>query len=126
MNDLREDCALGVIETAALRTHQQYLSEGTVESTLERHSVDPVTGWQTWQFPPWIVYGCQGIIGEACLDGYPMDWAYQAVNKFIEGERSSCSGYLFYDSIPGGRSECVIETKTGRQFIEFYNRWLEE
>jgi len=46
----------------------------------------------------------------------------EAVAQYKWGARGSCNGYLYYDSVPGGPSLCVIEAANG-QFVEFHNGW---
>jgi hypothetical protein len=45
-----------------------------------------------------------------------------AVNQYQVGMRGSCNGYLYFDSISGGPSLCVIRSSNG-QFMEFHNGW---
>lgn len=45
-----------------------------------------------------------------------------AVHQYEAGARGSCSGYLYYDSLPGGPSLCVIHASNG-QWEEFHNGW---
>lgn len=47
---------------------------------------------------------------------------YAAVEQYQNGVRGSCNGYLFFDSVPGGPSLCVIWGAAG-QFLEFHNGW---
>lgn len=47
---------------------------------------------------------------------------YPIVEEYQEGARGSCSGYLFFDSVPGGPSVCVIYGVAG-QFMEFHTGW---
>jgi hypothetical protein len=45
-----------------------------------------------------------------------------AVEIYAGGARGSCTGYFYFDSIPGGPSLCVIRASNG-QFVEFHNGW---
>lgn len=45
-----------------------------------------------------------------------------AVEQYQVGLRGSCNGYLYFDSVPGGPSLCVIQSSNG-QWIEFHNGW---
>ncbi len=47
---------------------------------------------------------------------------YWAVEQYQYGMRGSCNGYLYFNSIPGGPSECVIRSSNG-QFMQFHNSW---
>ncbi len=44
------------------------------------------------------------------------------VEIYAGGARGSCTGYFYFDSIPGGPSLCVIHSSNG-QFVEFHNGW---
>jgi hypothetical protein len=44
------------------------------------------------------------------------------VEQYANGIRGSCSGYLYFDSTPGGPSQCVIYGAVS-QFLEFHNGW---
>jgi hypothetical protein len=44
------------------------------------------------------------------------------VEIYAGGARGSCTGYFYFDSIPGDPSLCVIRSSNG-QFIEFHNGW---
>lgn len=48
-----------------------------------------------------------------------LNWA---VLQYQTGARGSCNGYLYFDSVPGGPSLCVIRASNG-QWIEFHNGW---
>jgi hypothetical protein len=52
----------------------------------------------------------------------PDEELYRAVIQYQLGARGSCNGYLFYDSLSGGPSECVIRSSNG-SWIEFHNGW---
>ena len=52
----------------------------------------------------------------------PDEELYNAVLQYQWGARGSCSGYLYYDSVPGGPSECGIYSENG-SWIEFHNGW---
>ncbi len=47
-----------------------------------------------------------------------LNWA---VEQYQAGARGSCSGYLYFDSVPGGPSLCQIYSSGG--WIEFHNGW---
>jgi hypothetical protein len=47
---------------------------------------------------------------------------YWLAEIYANGARGSCTGYFYFDSIPGGPSLCVIRSSNG-QFIEFHNGW---
>jgi hypothetical protein len=42
------------------------------------------------------------------------------VEDYAQGARGSCNGYLYFNSIPGGPSACVIYGAAGL-FIQFHN-----
>jgi hypothetical protein len=45
---------------------------------------------------------------------------YDTVEQYQAGSRGSCDGYLYFDSVPGGPSLCVINASNG-QFLDFHN-----
>jgi hypothetical protein len=47
---------------------------------------------------------------------------YWLVELYANGARGSCTGYFYFDSVPGGPSLCVIQSSNG-QFVEFHNGW---
>jgi hypothetical protein len=47
---------------------------------------------------------------------------YPIVEQYQDGARGSCNGYLYFDSVSGGPSLCVIYG-SGTQFLEFHNGW---
>jgi hypothetical protein len=47
---------------------------------------------------------------------------YWIVEQYQYGLRGSCNGYLYFDSVPGGPSLCVIRSGNN-QFMEFHNGW---
>jgi len=47
---------------------------------------------------------------------------YPVVEQYQNGARGSCSGFLFFDSVPGGPSLCRIAGLAGL-WIEFHNGW---
>jgi len=47
---------------------------------------------------------------------------YWLAEIYANGARGSCTGYFYFDSVPGGPSLCVIRSSNG-QFIEFHNGW---
>jgi hypothetical protein len=44
------------------------------------------------------------------------------IEQYQRGSRGSCSGYYYFDSVPGGPSLCVIYG-LANQFVEFHNGW---
>jgi hypothetical protein len=52
----------------------------------------------------------------------PDEELYRAVIQYQWGACGSCSGYLYYDSLAGGPSACVIRSSNG-SWIEFHNGW---
>ncbi|MCC6905272.1 MAG: hypothetical protein IT326_05460 [Anaerolineae bacterium] len=44
------------------------------------------------------------------------------VESYRTGARGSCSGYFYFNSIPGGPAACTIYGAAG-QFVNFHNRW---
>lgn len=52
----------------------------------------------------------------------PDDELNWAVDQYRAGARGSCNGYLYFDSVPGGPSLCVIRAANG-QWVEFHNGW---
>ncbi len=52
----------------------------------------------------------------------PNERFYPIVEAYQQGARGSCNGYLFFDSVPGGPSVCVIYGAAG-MFMEFHTGW---
>jgi hypothetical protein len=48
-----------------------------------------------------------------------LNWAVEA---YANGARGSCSGYMYFNSSPGGPSLCVIRSSNG-SWVEFHNGW---
>lgn len=48
-----------------------------------------------------------------------LDWTVEA---YINGMRGSCTGYMYFNSDPGGPSLCVIRSSNG-SWVEFHNGW---
>lgn len=46
----------------------------------------------------------------------------QAVEQYEQGLRGSCTGFKYFNSVPGYPGECVIYGPAG-QFIQFHNSW---
>lgn len=114
LGEQRENGCLAVISTVMRRITDGYLSDGTIEGTLAWND------GETWQFPPYVIYGCENIAApQACLDNEPLDWALEVVRRYENGMRSTCNNYLFYNSIIGGDMDCRIDGNS--QFIEFHN-----
>lgn len=44
------------------------------------------------------------------------------VELYMAGARGSCTGYIYFNSIPAGPAECVIYG-AGSQFLNFHNSW---
>ena len=113
---IRVDACLSVIDTVFTRMKTGTISDGTLEGTLGWHRESDYY----WQFPPWVTLGCERVPQEACRDNVPDGWAREAVELYLTGVRGSCSGYLYYNSIPGGSRDCVISD--GNQYAEFHTR----
>lgn len=45
-----------------------------------------------------------------------------AVEIYMNGTRGSCTGFLYFNSAPGGPSLCMIRSSNG-QWVEFHNGW---
>ena len=104
MREVRYDACLSVISTVRRRYayDDDPYGEETIEETLLR----------TNQFPI-----------EFHLDRPAPDTGMvQAVEEYRWGARGSCTGYLYYDSVNGGPSLCVIRGANG-QFVEFHDGW---
>jgi hypothetical protein len=122
MGEYVEDCTRSVVSTILRRmdfyeeTHGSFgLSDGTVYGTLD-HNYQGL-----WQFPPWVTRGCEFVSEEACLDWVDLDPFVTYVKAYLDDRGAVCDGFLYYDSIPGGNSECKIETPWG--WIEFHQGW---
>lgn len=104
MNEARYDACLSVIST--VRRRYAYADdpywEDTIEETLRREN----------QFP------IDFELDRPAPDAFLQD----AVEQYRWGARGSCTGYLYYDSVPGGPSLCVIRAANG-SFVEFHNGW---
>ncbi|MBN1311825.1 MAG: hypothetical protein JXB30_10420 [Anaerolineae bacterium] len=69
------------------------------------------------------------ILAEGQFTGVEIDTSQPASSElywlaeiYANGARGSCTGYFYFDSVPGGPSLCVIRSSNG-QFIEFHNGW---
>lgn len=104
MREARYDACLSVISTVRRRYayEDDPYHEETIEETLLREN----------QFP--IDFELDRPAPDAELR--------QAVDQYQWGARGTCTGYLYYDSVPGGPSLCVIRS-AGGQFVEFHNGW---
>lgn len=45
-----------------------------------------------------------------------------AVEQYAAGMRGSCTGFRYFNSIPGGPAQCTIYASNG-QFLQFHNSW---
>jgi hypothetical protein len=104
MKEARYDACLSVISTVRRRYayEDDPYREDTIEQTLLREN----------QFP----------IDFELDRPAPDEFLQQAVDQYQWGARGTCTGYLYYDSVPGGPSLCVIQAANG-QFVEFHNGW---
>ena len=103
MREARYDACLSVIATVRQRyAYENAYTEGGIQETLLRENQFPITFH---------------------LDRPAPDEQFQeAVQQYQWGARGSCTGYLYYDSVPGGPSICVIESSNG-SFVEFHRGW---
>lgn len=102
MGAVRNDACLSVISTVRARyAYNSGFRETDVISTLLGE------GQFSFTFDP----------GQPAPDPSLRD----LVIAYQYGARGSCTGYLYFDSIPGGPSLCVLSG--GGQFIEFHNGW---
>lgn len=104
MREARIDACLSVISTVRRRYayDDDPYHEDTISETLLREN----------QFP----------IDFELARPAPDDQLMNAVDEYQWGARGSCTGYLYYDSVPGGPSLCVIRA-ANNQFVEFHNGW---
>jgi len=104
MREARIDACLSVISTVRRRYayEDDPYHESTIAGTLLREN----------QFP----------IDFELDRPAPDDELVSAVDNYQWGARGSCTGYLYYDSVPGGPSLCVIRA-ANNQFVEFHNGW---
>jgi hypothetical protein len=103
MGRVRVDACLSVISTVRQRyAYANEFDETGIAGTLARPG----------QFPIEVHYDHPAPDEE-------LRWA---VTQYQWGARGSCSGYLYYDSVSGGPSECVILSSNG-SWIEFHNGW---
>lgn len=103
MGEARIDACLSVISTVRQRyAHDNAFLETDIASTLARPMQFPIEYHFNYPAPD-----------------EELQWS---VTQYQWGARGSCSGYLYYDSVPGGPSECVILSENG-SWIEFHNGW---
>jgi hypothetical protein len=103
LREHRDDACLSVISTVRARyAYNSGFKETDVVSTLLREDQFPIEFYTDRPAP--------------IADFYNLVELYQY------GARGSCNGYLYYDSVPGGPSLCVLTASNG-QFIEFHNGW---
>jgi len=104
MDEVKIDACLSVISTIRAR----YAPDSPF------HQADIVSVLQSpGQFP--------GVHWEAERPG-PDPELMWTVNQYRAGMRGSCTGYLYFDSVPGGPSLCVIRS-SNNQFMEFHSGW---
>ncbi len=104
MLEKKVDACLSVISTVRARyAYKSGFKESDVISTLERPGQFTGVKWDTSRPAP----------------DPDLLWA---VNQYTGGARGSCSGYLYFDSIPGGPVLCVIRSSNG-EFMDFHNGW---
>ncbi len=103
MAEARVDACLSVISTVRARyAYGSGFAETDVISTLRR------PGQFNFDFDP--------------SQPAPDAEMYWVVQQYQWGMRGSCNGFLYFDSVPGGPSLCVIQSSTG-EFMEFHNGW---
>ena len=104
MAEVKIDACLSVISTVRARyAYGSGFSETDVIGTISRPG----------QFT--------GIVWETDRPAPDPDLLW-AVNQYQSGARGSCTGFLYFDSIPGGPVLCTITSSNG-QFMEFHNGW---
>jgi len=104
MVEKKIDACLSVISTIRARyAYNSPFKERDIVSTLERPG----------QFT--------GLKWEADRPG-PDPELMWAVNQYQAGARGSCSGYLYFDSLPGGPVLCSIHS-SNNEFMDFHNGW---
>lgn len=104
MAEVKVDACLSVISTVRARyAYGRGFAESDVMSTLERPGQFTGVVWYTDRPAP----------------DPDLLWA---VNQYQAGARGSCTGYLYFDSIPGGPVLCTIVSSNG-QFLDFHNGW---
>jgi hypothetical protein len=104
MAEKKIDACLSVISTIRARyAYNSPFKERDIVSTLER----------TGQFT--------GLKWTADRPGPDPDLMW-AVNQYQAGARGSCSGYLYFDSLPGGPVLCSIHS-SNNEFMDFHNGW---
>lgn len=113
----RTEAAMAVLDTVFLRTKYGLMSDGSITSTLLWHTSPN----GPWQFPPWVVLGCNYVPEASCLDQWRLDEYNVMVDLYLQGYRGRCTGYPYYHSIIGWPNECEITD--GVQFIEWHNGW---
>lgn len=103
MAERRVDACLSVVSTVRQRyAYANEFDETDIAGTLARPR----------QFPVEIHFDYPA----------PDQELYWAVTQYQYGARGSCNGYLYYDSVPGGPSLCVVRASNG-QWEEFHNGW---
>lgn len=103
MQEVKVDACLSVISTVRARyAYYNAFGETTVLETLMR--------------PGQFNISIRTDIPSPDPD---LNWT---VELYVAGARGACTGYLYFNSVPGGPSECVIRASNG-QWVEFHNGW---
>lgn len=103
MAEQRIDACWSVISTVRQRyAYTNAYHEESIVDTLERENQFPITFHTDRPAPD--------------------EELQNAVRQYQYGARGSCTGYLYYDSVPGGPSLCVITSSNG-SFVEFHQGW---
>lgn len=119
MAEKRADACLSVISTVMTRIAAGQMTDGTIAGTITRGCTPESV---TCQFPAYVINGCEGIIATACPHNYPDEIAYflRVVSRYFDdGERGSCTGYLFYWLLKA--QDCRIESEAGT-FTNWYRK----
>ncbi|MGF1505392.1 MAG: hypothetical protein ACFB51_09760 [Anaerolineae bacterium] len=103
MGAVRDDACLSVISTVRARyAYPNGFAETDVISTLLRPN--------------------QFNVPIETETPHPDSSLMAVVEAYAAGARGSCNGYLYFNSIPDGPSECRING-AGGLFIQFHNTW---
>jgi hypothetical protein len=103
MQEAKVDACLSVISTVRARyAYYNGFNETDVIGTLLRPGQFNVT-----------------IHADAPSPDPDLNWT---VELYVSGVRGTCTGFLYFDSVPGGPSLCTIRSGNG-QWVEFHSGW---
>jgi len=112
----RTDAALSILDVVFFQ-----LEVGEAGDTLTDLLTFQPPGSGYWAYPPWVVFGCEGLLDQnACMDDRPVEWAVEVTLDYLKGQRGSCGGYAAYHSMPNQPVDCMIAD--GTAFYAYFHR----